>query len=335
MKLAVILAAVLGLTTSSVSANMHINASEMKGLWSTWKEINGKVYAESEDVRRFGVFLENYIYVVNFNKENTDVKLALNQFADLTSEEFKSEFINGLLVDESTLLQEENNFLGIDYSVLALPGTIDWRDKGSVTPVKNQAKCGSCWAFSATGALEGLNHVKTGKLLSFSEQQLVDCEKTSHGCKGGLMNNAFAYVAKQGIELETDYPYKAVDQACAYDASKAIKVNKAFKNVPANNPDALKAAIAVQPVAVAIQADQDVFRFYKSGIIKTGCGAGLNHGVLAVGYAKFGEDEAFIVKNSWDTKYGDNGYVKLSTDKKQNRGAGVCGILKMSSYPTA
>jgi len=200
------------------------------------------------------------------------------------------------------------------------------------------------------------------------------------------MVNAFAYTAQKGIETEADYPYKAQDRTCQYDAKKAVKVNKAFKNVaannvdalkaalavqpvavaieadypyhavdqkckyvaskahkvntgfkvvPANNVDALKAAIAVQPVSVSIEADEDSFQFYSSGVIKSGCGADLDHGVLAVGYTTVNGEEAFIVKNSWNSSWGDKGYIMLSTDKKANNGAGVCGILAMASVPTA
>jgi len=314
-------------------------APEMKFLWHSWKQIYNKAYSEVEEIKKFTVFVENYLRVANNNAQDNGVKFALNQFADLTKEEFKTQNIKGLLITEEDReerrMQEELEYFHVDYSILTVPDSVDWREKGAVTPVKDQGQCGSCWSFSATGALEGLNFVKTGKLVSLSEQNLVDCDKKDQGCNGGLMDNAFTYTAQKGIELESDYPYKAVDQKCKYDAKKAQKINKGYKDVPKNNVDALKAALAVQPVAVAIEADENSFQFYSSGVIKSGCGASLDHGVLAVGYTKVGTQEAFIVKNSWNSSWGDKGYVMISTDKKANSGAGVCGILSMASVPTA
>jgi len=314
-------------------------APEMKFLWHSWKQINSKIYTETEEIKRFTIFVENYFKIIKHNAGNHGFKMALNKFADLTKEEFKAQNIKGLLITEQDReemrLREQLRPFRVDYSLLALPDSVDWREKGGVTPVKDQGQCGSCWSFSATGALEGLNFVKTGKLASFSEQQLVDCEKQSQGCNGGLMDYAFAYTAKQGIEQESDYPYKAVDQKCKYAKKKAVNVNKGFKDVEKNSADALKAALVAAPVSVAIEADEDSFQFYNSGVIKSGCGASLDHGVLAVGYTKVNGDEAFIVKNSWNSNWGDKGFVMISTDGSANDGAGVCGILNMASYPTA
>jgi len=324
----------------AVSSFAQVSAApEMKFLWHSWKQIYNRVYSEVEEIKRFTVFVENYFKIIKHNSEDNGFRMALNQFADLTKEEFKAQNIKGLLYTEADReaqrLRQELSFYPVDYSVLALPDSVDWRAKGAVTPVKDQGQCGSCWAFSSTGALEGLNFLTTGKLVAFSEQQLVDCEKQDQGCNGGLMDHAFAYTAEKGIELETDYPYKAVDQRCKFAAKKATKVNKASTDVPANNADALKTALVTQPVSVAIEADEDAFQFYSSGVIKKGCGASLDHGVLAVGYTKVKGAEAFIVKNSWNSSWGDQGYVMISTDGKANGGAGVCGILASASYPTA
>ena len=147
------------------------------------------------------------------------------------------------------------------------------------------------------------------------------------------MNTTFEYVAKNGVETEADYPYVARDQKCGQDKSKSVTINTKSWNVPENNAAQLKATLATQPVSVAIQADQLVFQFYKIGVIKTGCGAALNHGVLAVGYEKVNNNEAFIVKNSWGSTWGNKGYVYISTDESANKGAGVCGILNAASVP--
>jgi len=337
-KLVLLLVAIFAL---GAFASFETAAPEMKFLWHSWKQINSKVYSEAEEMKKFTVFVENYFKIVAHNAKHTGVRFALNQFADLTKAEFKSQHLNGLKVSpqkkEAMRLRQQlgSNSFSIDYSVLALPASVDWRDKGAVTPVKDQGQCGSCWAFSAVGALEGFNFIKSGSLLAFSEQQLVDCEKEDQGCNGGEMENALAYTAKKGIETEELYPYKAVDQRCKYAAALAHHVNSGYKVVEANNVDALKAAIATQPVAVSIEADEDSFQFYSSGVLKAECGADLDHGVLAVGYTTVDGEEAFIVKNSWTATWGDKGYILISTDKTANDGQGVCGILADSSYPTA
>jgi len=212
----------------------------------------------------------------------------------------------------------------------ALPASVDWRPKGVVTPIKNQGQCGSCWTFSTTGVLEGFYALNHGKLLSFSEQQIVDCATSAgYGCEGGWPYLAVTYAAQEGLELESEYPYTAQDGTCQYQASDATHTNAGYTFVGTNSVDDLMAAIVTMPVSVLIEADEDVFQFYTSGIISTGCGASLDHAVLAVGY----DSTAFIVKNSWGTSWGDQGFVYISTDGSANAGAGVCGILSQPLVP--
>ena len=237
------------------------------------------------------------------------ISLALNKFGDLTSTEFKALYTGGYVRDESCAVIEQKqpqnlrgSFANIDeleYELLDLPQSVDWRQEGAVTAVKNQGNCGSCWSFSTTGALEGLYFITHGNLLAFSEQQLVDCDSKDSGCNGGLPEDAFEYTANKGIETEQDYPYTTADGTCKYDASKAIKVNSGHKAVTPQSANALKAALAVQPVSIGIEADEDVFQFYSTGVISKNCGDTLDHAVLAVGYTTVGAEGAFIVKNSW------------------------------------
>lgn len=208
--------------------------------------------------------------------------------------------------------------------------SMDWRTKGAVTAVKNQGQCGSCWAFSTTGSVEGAYFLKQGVLKSFSEQQLVDCANGSwhnYGCMGGLMDSAFKYIEKYPLEEESVYPYKARDSACVAKASKEEASISGFTDVPKMSVQQLKAAINKTPVSVAIEADQMAFQNYKSGVITSGCGTQLDHGVLAVGYGSLNGQEYFLVKNSWSSTWGDHGYVRIGVDNH-------CGILQMASYPT-
>merc|ERR1712072_352717 len=154
-----------------------------------------------------------------------------------------------------------------------LAASVDWRTKGAVTPVKNQGQCGSCWAFSTTGSVEGAMFLSTGKLQSFSEQQLVDCSKNGNmGCNGGLMDYAFKYIETSPLELEADYPYTAKDGKCSYTKSKGVGMVKGFKDVTSGSSSQLHAAVAKAPVSIAIEADQFVFQGYTGGVITSGCG---------------------------------------------------------------
>merc|ERR1712183_427872 len=214
---------------------------------------------------------------------------------------------------------------------------VNWNTNGGVTPVKNQGQCGSCWSFSTTGALEGAHFIKHKELLSFSEQQLVDCNKLfNHGCKGGSMALAFRYLETHKPELEKDYPYTSgttkARGECQDSKHEGYEEVSTFAMVPAKSVDSLKAALAQQPVSVAIEADKAVFQHYTGGVL-TGpdCGTALDHGVLAVGYGTENGTPYFIVKNSWGPTWGDKGFIKLG----QEEGAGVCGLQSQPVFPTS
>lgn len=226
------------------------------------------------------------------------------------------------------------------------PDQIDWAEKGGTSPVKNQGQCGSCWSFSTTGSLEGALFQKTGKLLSLSEQQFVDCDTVDHGCQGGLMDYAFQFAEKHNICTEDSYKYDAKQEQCKEEDPKwkcdiGLKSGDVlgFRDVEKNNPEQLLDALVKQPVSVQIQADSKVFQFYKSGVITSQeCGTQLNHGVLAVGYGNYKDDvtgtetQFFKIKNSWGPNWGSEGFVRVGTAAGEEN-KGICGVLEFPSYP--
>jgi len=316
-----------------ILAALAADKSDLTSLWTHWKAKHNKGYTVEQESARFAIFTDNFNKISQKNAQHTTVRYGLNQFADLTAGEFKTRYAS------SGLAEYDQNFIAahtVSLKHRQLPASVDWRTKGAVTPVKNQGDCGSCWAFSTTGVLEGFHAINTGTLLSFSEQQIVDCDTTCYGCDGGWPYLAMEYTASAGIEQESQYPYTGVDGTCVYDQSEATAVNTGYSFVTPQSTNDLLTAIVSMPVSVCIEADQDVFQFYTSGVITAAedCGASLDHAVLAVGYETIQSQQAFIVKNSWGTTWGDEGYVYIATTQSANEGYGVCGILSQPSIPT-
>ena len=306
------------------------------GRWpefSDFMQRYNKTYVGEELESRFHTFLSNLVHIETHNKDPThSYQLGLNPYADLTAEEFGANVVKGCF---------RGGLLGKTTSCSAfsaregdmVPSSIDWRTKGAVTPVKNQGQCGSCWSFSATGAMEGAYQISTGNLVSFSEQELVDCSGPygDLACHGGLMDNAFEFAIDNGMCTESDYPYDAKKGSCQKCDAKYMFGG--CYDVAPNDQVSLMHAVAAGPVSVAIEADTPTFQLYKSGVLDSSkCGTKLDHGVLVVGYGSEGGKDYWLVKNSWGPEWGDGGYVKIARSN-QSDDPGVCGIAMQPSFP--
>lgn len=275
---------------------------------------------------RFEQFLKKHAHIEEHNAKDSLYTLGHNQFSTWTDEEYKR--ILGFRA-----IEEEKIVGTVDFPNVEVAASIDWRTKNVVNPVRDQKQCGSCWAFSSVAALETAHAIKTGNLVDFSEQQLVDCVRTSFGCNGGNQSTAFNYWETHYAELETNYPYTAVTGTCAYSESKATNVEvTTWQKVTADNTDALKAALNVGVVSVSIEADKYCFQAYKSGIFNnTDCGTSLDHAVALVGYGSENGTEYWILRNSWNTTWGEQGYMRVAIQS----GKGVCGVQMGPLYPSS
>lgn len=280
-------------------------------------------------------------YIDTINQQYKSYTLGHNQFSGMDEYDF-SNYVNAInysFAYKININNEINNQINNEINNQTIPISVDWRDKNAVTPVKDQGQCGSCWSFSTTGSLEGIYAIQTDNLVSFSEQQLVDCDNfrhggKDHGCNGGLMDNAFSWINKNGgLCTEESYPYIGETEKCQTMCDIVPKSQiQSWVDVPSSD-QALMASIAQQPVSIAIEADQIDFQLYKSGVLTSNCGTTLDHGVLVVGYGTENGEDYYLVKNSWGTSWGDQGYIKLGRGPQYNAGDGQCGILLQASYP--
>ncbi|XP_030538870.1 cysteine proteinase COT44-like [Rhodamnia argentea] len=342
----------LGLTSAALSDHMSIvdhttkvrtasaprTDGEVMAIYELWLSRQGKVYnGLGEREMRFEVLKDNLRFIDEHNdSQNRSYRLGLNKFADLTNDEYRAMYL-GTRNEVQRRVMMSRNASG-RYAVRAgdwLPDAVDWRLKGAVNPVKDQGSCGSCWAFSTVAAVEGINQIVTGKLISLSEQELVDCDRTyNSGCNGGLMDYAFQFIIKNGgIDTEQDYPYNGASGKCNASRvnSKVVTID-GYEDVPPYE-SALKKAVAHQPVSVAIEASGRAFQFYQSDVFTGECGNSLDHGVIVVGYGSENGVDYWIVRNSWGTNWGEDGYIRMERNVVDNF-FGKCGIVMEASYPT-
>eukprot|EP00887_Chlorella_sp_A99_P001556 scaffold8.g1556.t1 len=313
-----------------------LQASPREG-FEYWIGLMKKAYADAKEYEhRFQVWMDNLKYVAEYNARHTSHFLGMNTFADLTHDEYRARAL-GYRADLAAGRKQRLGTAPFLYANTTPAKEVDWRAKGAVSEVKNQLLCGSCWAFSTTGAVEGVSAIVAGQLHSLSEQMLIDCDTTrDHGCHGGLMDFAFEYIiANGGIDTEKDYPYTAQEGTCQVNKVKRHVVTiDDYQDLPPNDEHALAQAVTHQPVAVAIEADQRAFQLYVGGVFDAECGTQLDHGVLVVGYgtAKNGSHDVayWLVKNSWGAEWGDHGYIRL---QRGLGGQGQCGIAMQASFP--
>jgi len=315
--------------------------------WEEFQASYGKRYSTPDgEAGRKQIFTANVDFIAEENAKGHSYVLSINKFADMTHEEFVAERL-GYQMPAASALYEGAPFLGNhSWNGEALPSSVDWSSKGAVTPIKDQGQCGSCWTFSATGALEGAYQIASKSLVSLSEQQVVDCDHgflpPTLGCGGGSVSAVFKYARANALCSEASYPYEAKNGKCRSSgctkawAQGRVSGYKGLAPVARLIPASLQSmmsAVAQQPVSVALEADQKVFHFYKSGVVTGACGQMPDHAVLVVGYgtdASLGD--YWKVKNSWGADWGEAGYVRI-TRGSAPVGRGECAILNSPSYP--
>ncbi|CAF2045487.1 probable cysteine protease RDL4 [Brassica rapa] len=304
-------------------------------IFNSWMAKQGKVYnSVAEKERRLTIFKDNLRFITNRNAENLSYRLGLTRFADISLHEY-TELCHGAAPKpprNHVFMTSSDRYKTSAGDVL--PKSVDWRNEGAMSEIKDQGHCRSCWAFSTVGAVEGLNKIVTGVLVTLSEQDLINCNKDNNGCEGGKVETAYEFIVKNGgLGTTKDYPYKAVDGVCDAHLKENNKnfMIDGYENLPANDEHALRKAVAHQPITAIIDSSSREFQLYKSGVFDGTCGTNLNHGVVVVGYGNEDGRDYWIVRNSWGNTWGEAGYMKMARNIVNPRG--LCGIAMRASYP--
>lgn len=299
---------------------------DYNAMWENFRVVHKKTFENDEDAR-FQIFKANVDIISAHNAKKSSYTLGVNEFAHLTWDEFANAHLG---------FKAGNRFGSLAnvpfVNVSDVAASIDWVTKGAVTPVKNQMSCGSCWAFSTTGSVEGALQIASGRLISLSEQDLVSCDEDGdEGCKGGSMDTAFGWIKKNGICSEADYPYTSgagVTGSCKTTCKPEVTLS-GFTDIPKGDEAALLQALNIGPVSVAIEADKSAFQLYSGGVLDSdACGKTLDHGVLLVGYGSDSGKDYWKIKNSWGENWGEDGFIRMARNKD------MCGVADMASYPT-
>lgn len=291
--------------------------------WETYKlEFGREFQSEEHETARYWIFKENLNEINTHNRDANTYQLAVNQFTDMTADEFRQTYLGRLSAPKSSIHNWENLPVHNEDKSEVLASSFDWVPKGAVTPVKNQGGCGSCWAFGTTGSIEGAWYLATGKLLSLSEQQFVDCSKQNAGCQGGLETYAFAYAKTAGVCSESSYPYKGRDGRCSSCTPVVPASGVTGYTRVSISQSALKSAITREPVSIGV--DASAWSSYGGSVFTGSCGTSINHAVLGVGYGTSGGVDYWKIKNSWATSWGESGYIRLQYNK--------CGVLNDNVY---
>jgi len=294
-----------------------LSEHEYETEFTNWIGENNKAYTADQFFYRYGVFRKALDTIRNHNSKGLSWEMGLNQFADMTSEEFSAYVGQFPRPAQSNAVPFESN------PDFVAPASVDWITAGAVTPVKDQGQCGSCWAFSTIGSVEGWFQIGTKALVSLSEQQLVDCSKdVCYGCQGGWPYKATEYIQRSGVCTEADYPYTARDGQCKdSQCTPKVQPGQLAQYINVTDEKAMLEALVTGPVSVLVEADRTAFQYYRSGILNDpSCGTQIDHAILATGYGTEGGVNYWNLKNSWGANWGYKGYIRFIRDRNQ------CGI---------
>jgi len=309
-------------------------------LFETWLEKYNRSYkSDKEYKKRLHTFCESVKFVAEFNSKSTSShKVEVNQYADMTDEEYQQQLLGGKQVKKHFETLTSENLEDFRYEDVDPPSEVNYKEQGALAPIKNQGQCGGCWAFATTGSIEALHYLTTGKHVSLSEQQLISCSSPegNEGCVGGAAIYAYEYVKQNGgLNTEKAYPYEAETGTCdrSLEQVKVASIDS-FSRVPINDEEALMKAVSKQPVAVSIEADSMGFKFYSGGVFQSECGHDRDHAVLVVGYGADKEGTKYwLVRNSWGPDWGEEGYIRMA--RGVDAPYGKCGLLMEPVFPVS